>query len=142
MSRPQLHDVNIGSITPLYPPQQYLKGLPIGPAARVMLTARRQIADILTGKDSRLLLVAGPCSIHDHKAGLEYATRLFELSLRLQSKILIVMRAYLEKPRTTLGWKGLISDPDLNGTYDMGSGLWLAREFLLKIAEMGLPAAT
>ena len=88
-----------------------------------------------------MMLIVGPCSIHDTKAGIEYAGRIKELSDRVKDRILVVMRVYFEKPRTALGWKGLINDPNLNGTYDVSNGLAIAREFLLKVNEIGLPTA-
>ena len=101
--------------------------------------ARTEIADILAGADDRLLVVVGPCSIHDRDAALDYAARLAVASERLSDQLLIVMRAYFEKPRTTLGWKGLINDPELDGSYAVNTGLRLARGLLLEVAELGLP---
>ena len=139
----QLRDVNIQSITQLEPPESYLTKLPSDKKIEdFVLSARQQIIDVLTGRDHRLLCVVGPCSIHDDEAGLEYAEKLAGLSRQIQGRILVVMRAYFEKPRTTVGWKGLIFDPDLNGTFDMGSGLYRARALLSEIAKMGLPVAT
>jgi len=100
---------------------------------------RKTISDIVSGKDSRLIGVVGPCSIHDKNAAIEYAQKLSELSIKIQDRIFIVMRTYFEKPRTVLGWRGLILDPYLNGTYHIGDGLDLAREILLEISETGLP---
>lgn len=116
------------------------------PAKRVhletVLRARQQIEAILDKKDKRLLVITGPCSIHDPKAALEYAARLRRLAAVVRPTMLLVMRVYFEKPRTTIGWKGLINDPDLNGTFHIEKGLRLARGVLLRINEMGLPAAT
>jgi 3-deoxy-7-phosphoheptulonate synthase len=97
---------------------------------------------VLHGKDSRLLAIVGPCSIHDPKAALDYAGRLLELRRRFQSELLIVMRVYFEKPRTSVGWKGLINDPRLDGSQDIPTGIRTARTLLLQLAELGLPAAT
>ncbi len=104
--------------------------------------SRREIADVLHGRDQRRLVVAGPCSIHDTKAGLEYAERLATLANDLRDQLLVVMRVYFEKPRTTVGWKGLINDPHLDGSFQIGEGLARAREFLLGVTGLGLPAAT
>lgn len=104
--------------------------------------ARKQIARILDGTDPRLLLIIGPCSIHDVKAAKEYATRLKTLAEAVSSSFFIVMRTYFEKPRTTLGWKGMLYDPHLDGSYDMAAGIRLARELLLDLAEMQIPTAT
>ena len=100
---------------------------------------RKTIENILNGKDQRLIAIVGPCSIHDEKAALDYAVRLKELSDKLSDKFFIVMRTYFEKPRTNLGWKGLILDPDLNETYDIEKGIRLARKILIQICELGLP---
>ncbi|MGK3141151.1 3-deoxy-7-phosphoheptulonate synthase [Pantoea sp. C2G6] len=104
--------------------------------------ARKRIARILTGEDPRLLVVIGPCSLHDPKAALEYAARLNDLRSRYQDRLEIVMRAYFEKPRTVVGWKGLISDPDLDGSYDVNRGIGIARQLLIDINALGLPTAT
>jgi len=103
---------------------------------------RREILDILDGKDDRLLMVVGPCSIHDPKAALEYAERLKVLADKVSDRFLLCMRVYFEKPRTTVGWKGLINDPDMNDSFHIEAGLKLARRLLLKITELGLPTAT
>ncbi|MGQ0699688.1 MAG: 3-deoxy-7-phosphoheptulonate synthase [Panacagrimonas sp.] len=109
-------------------------------AALTVVQTRREIQDILAGRDERLLVVVGPCSIHDPKAALEYATRLMALREQLKKSLLIVMRVYFEKPRTTVGWKGLINDPDLNDGYDIDRGLRVGRKLLLDLNEMGIPA--
>jgi 3-deoxy-7-phosphoheptulonate synthase len=106
-----------------------------------ILQTRAAIHRILHGSDDRLLVVVGPCSIHDTKAGLEYAKRLLVLRENLQADLQIVMRVYFEKPRTTVGWKGLINDPHLDGSYDINEGLETARKFLLDVNELGMPAA-
>ncbi len=103
---------------------------------------RDELRALLDGRDQRLLLIVGPCSIHDVNAGLEYAQKLSELRRKVQDKIAIVMRVYFEKPRTTIGWKGLINDPELDGSHDIRRGLAIAREFLLQVAELNLPAGT
>nr|MBP6563195.1 3-deoxy-7-phosphoheptulonate synthase [Neisseriaceae bacterium] len=104
--------------------------------------ARATIADILQGRDHRLLVVCGPCSIHDTKAALAYAQKLAVLAEALKDQLYIVMRVYFEKPRTTVGWKGLINDPHMDGSFDVATGLHIARELLLQLTEMGLPLAT
>ncbi|MDI9400375.1 MAG: 3-deoxy-7-phosphoheptulonate synthase, partial [Verrucomicrobiota bacterium] len=103
---------------------------------------RRKLRAILDGNSERLLVILGPCSIHHVESALQYAERLRELSRQVGSKIFIVMRVYFEKPRTTLGWKGLIYDPDINGEYQIEKGILVARKLLLQIAQMGLPIAT
>lgn len=110
--------------------------------ADFVLDSRKQIARSLRGDDDRLLVIVGPCSIHDTKAGLEYAEKLAALSQEVEKHILIAMRVYFEKPRTTVGWKGLIMDPDLNNTCNIEKGLRTARSFLRDILDLGLPTAT
>lgn len=107
-----------------------------------VLHGRKSIEDVLNGKDSRIMVISGPCSIHDIKSAKEYATKLKELSNRVSDKFLIVMRTYFEKPRTSIGWKGFIYDPDLDGSNDINKGLHLSREILLHNARIGLPSAT
>jgi 3-deoxy-7-phosphoheptulonate synthase len=97
---------------------------------------------IICGEDDRMLFIVGPCSIHEPKAGLEYARRLKVLADEVKDRVLVAMRVYFEKPRTTLGWKGFINDPNLNGTYDLKTGMFVARRFLLDVGEIGLPVAT
>ncbi|HIE54356.1 MAG TPA: 3-deoxy-7-phosphoheptulonate synthase AroG [Chromatiaceae bacterium] len=111
-------------------------------AAKTVFDARKQIHRILHGEDDRLLVVIGPCSIHDPEAALEYARRLQEVRQRLSDDLLIVMRVYFEKPRTTVGWKGLINDPNLDGSFEINKGLELARRLLLDINGLGLPTGT
>lgn len=143
MLREKLHGQNIGALVSLQPPREYLRELPItGRMAARVLSFRQQIREVLAGEDSRMLFIVGPCSIHDEQAGLEYAERLAELTRELQDRLLIVMRVYFEKPRTTLGWKGLINEPNLDGVMNISEGLWRARRFLLEVARLGLPAGT
>ena len=140
---PQIHDVNIQHIQPLAAPSEYLEKLPATPqTAQLVAEGRQQIARILAGEDQRMLLVVGPCSLHDVQAGYEYAQRLKELADEFRDRLLIVMRVYFEKPRTTVGWKGLIYDPHLNGSFDITTGLSMAREFMLRIGELGVLTAT
>jgi len=136
-------DVRIRDLKPLIPPAILMEEIPASErACATVANARGEIAKLLRGKDDRLLVVVGPCSIHDPKAGLEYAARLAEVEARLRGELLIVMRVYFEKPRTTIGWKGLINDPYLDDTYAINQGLRLARRFLADVTELGLPAGT
>ncbi len=138
-----IRDLNVVGFTPLPSPDALLAALPAPPdTARAVAQHRHEIQNVLRGVDPRLLVVVGPCSIHDVDAALEYAKRLAELRDRVQDKLLLVMRVYFEKPRTTVGWKGLINDPHLDGTFDMAEGLRRARRLLLDIAGLGLPAGT
>ena len=117
--------------------------MPISDAAtELVVQTRQEIADLVHGKDNRLLVIIGPCSIHDPKAAIEYAKRLLPLRQKYAKELLIVMRVYFEKPRTTVGWKGLINDPHLNGTFDINFGLRQARKLLLELNNMGMPAST
>ena len=136
-------DVRIRSISELLPPIAHLYELPISEAAADLVeNTRHQIADLVHGRDQRLLTIIGPCSIHDPKAALEYAQRLLPLRKKYEKELLIVMRVYFEKPRTTVGWKGLINDPHLNGTFDINFGLRQARRLLLDLNNLGVPAST
>ncbi len=139
----QLHDLRVSRIIRL-PSPGALKGmLPVDEHVATTVTGgRREVEQILTGKDSRLLVIVGPCSIHDVEAAREYAGRLSRLRTELKHDLCIMMRVYFEKPRTTIGWKGFINDPHLDDTYDIEHGLFHARKLLIEINEMGLPAAT
>ncbi|MDA0366076.1 MAG: 3-deoxy-7-phosphoheptulonate synthase [Chloroflexi bacterium] len=142
-STPVTTDLNIGSTDPLISPDDLAREVPgSARALEAIVRGRNEIAAVLRGEDKRLLVITGPCSIHDEQAGLEYASRLAELSERVRDQILIVMRVYFEKPRTVLGWKGMVYDPHLDGSFAIGEGLHRARGLLLKIAEMGIPTAT
>ncbi len=140
----RIENQNIITISPLTPPNSMKAELPITDrTTSVILQARQQIRDILHGRDSnRLLVIIGPCSIHDFDAAMAYAERLKLVAERVNDQMLIVLRTYFEKPRTTIGWKGLINDPHLDGTCDIGKGFSLARKLLLEINGMGLPCAT
>lgn len=128
---------------PLSTPVQLRERLACSPAlARQISQQRNVIRAVLNGTDDRLLVIVGPCSLHDPDSAMEYAQRLGELSARVSDQLLLVMRAYVEKPRTTVGWKGLMYDPHLDGTGDMASGLALSRRLMRSIAELGLPVAT
>jgi 3-deoxy-7-phosphoheptulonate synthase len=136
-------DLRIVDTTALLSPDDVTRELPLSDrAADVVFRARQEIQNVLEGRDPRQLVIVGPCSIHDPKAALDYAGRLLELRERVQDALVVVMRVYFEKPRTTVGWKGLINDPHLDGTYDIPTGIRAARGLLLEIAELGLPAAT
>ena len=138
-----ISDVHVRSTVPLPTPRELDAQMPAPPAARdAVLRGREAIADILEGRDERLLVIAGPCSIHDERAALEYAGRLAALSAEVGERVCVAMRVYFEKPRTTVGWKGMIYDPDLDGSFDIADGLARARRLLIAIAGMGLPAAT
>ena len=135
-----VRDRRIAGVVPLLAPDQLLEELPLGPEqADVVIRGRRDVHAVLEGIDDRLLVVVGPCSVHDPDATLEYAGRLSELARRLSDHLLIAMRVYFEKPRTTTGWKGLINDPHLDGSGDVNAGLHLARRVLLGVLETGLP---
>ena len=139
----QTDDLRIKEIKELATPSQVLGDFPVTPkAARTVYETRRAIHRILHGADDRLLVITGPCSIHDVKAGKEYASRLGELKQRLADDLLIVMRVYFEKPRTTVGWKGLINDPNLDGSFRINEGLRVARQLLLELNETGMPAGS
>lgn len=139
----KIDDVRIQSIEPLISPAYFLKKHEAGSVVRELISGTRaEAARILCGDDDRLLVVVGPCSIHDVKAAKEYARRLLELRKKYAEDLLIIMRVYFEKPRTTIGWKGLINDPDRNETYNINKGVDIARKLLLDFAKMGMPAAT
>jgi 3-deoxy-7-phosphoheptulonate synthase len=139
----QTDDLRIKEIREVVPPTAVHAAIPITEgAAQVVYDTRRGIHDILRENDERLLVVIGPCSIHDPEAALEYAGRLKSVREELADDLLIVMRVYFEKPRTTVGWKGLINDPNLDGSFEINQGLRLGRNLLLDINEMGVPAGT
>jgi 3-deoxy-7-phosphoheptulonate synthase len=134
-------DVRIVKIKELVKPAEIIQKLQESACSTEnILATRTAIHNVLHGDDDRLLVVVGPCSIHDTKAGLEYARRLLDVREQLSDDLLIVMRVYFEKPRTTVGWKGLINDPHLDGSYDINLGLEKARQFLLDVNELGMPA--
>ncbi|MCC7085355.1 MAG: 3-deoxy-7-phosphoheptulonate synthase [Pirellulales bacterium] len=139
----QTENINVRGIEPIISPLDLKHELPASEAvAQTVVDAREVVKKILSGEDQRLMVVVGPCSIHDEKSGLEYAQRLRELAGRVSEKLFVLMRVYFEKPRTTVGWKGLINDPHLDDTFDVSTGLRTARRILLRVADMGLPAAT
>lgn len=136
-------DVRIAATKELVSPAQIHEQFPLSEsAARCTADGRKQIESIMAGEDDRLVVVVGPCSIHDPKSALEYAQRLVTLRDQLADDLMIVMRVYFEKPRTTVGWKGLINDPDLNNSYNVNKGLGIARQLLISINELGMPAGT
>ena len=138
-----ISDLHVRRIETLIPPEALQRKLPPSAAiAQTVAEGRDQIKRVLIGEDSRLLVIVGPCSIHDEKAALEYAGRLSETAAAVSDRLLVVMRVYFEKPRTTLGWKGLINDPNLDGSFDISSGLFRARKLLTQLAEIGVLAAT
>src|ERR1700678_4291320 len=139
----QTDDLRIRSTKVVLPPVFLEEELPATErAAATVFQARNEIVNILRGGDPRLVVVVGPCSVHDTKAAREYAGLLKSAIAEFSKELHLVMRVYFEKPRTTLGWKGLINDPPLNDTFDIGTGLRLARAILLEIADLGVPAAT
>jgi 3-deoxy-7-phosphoheptulonate synthase len=136
-------DLRIVKTRPLLSPAILAEEIPLSDTASTRVyEARRAIEAILDGKDARLLVVVGPCSVHDTKAALEYATKLKPIADALSDALLIVMRVYFEKPRTVVGWKGLINDPDLDESYHINKGLRLARQLLADVLEVGVPAGT
>jgi 3-deoxy-7-phosphoheptulonate synthase len=136
-------DVRITGMEEVIAPDTLLRDLPIPDgASRLIFDARHAASEIVHGEDDRLLVVAGPCSIHDPQAACEYAQRLAGVADRLRGDLLVIMRVYFEKPRTTVGWKGLINDPGLDNSYDINRGLHVARQVLLDVAATGLAAGT
>ena len=136
-------DLRIRSQHPLLTPALVLLESPASArAVEVVAAARKAAAQVIAGEDDRLLVIVGPCSVHDTKAALEYAALLVAEARKHAADLLVVMRVYFEKPRTTVGWKGLINDPQVDGSFRINDGLRLARGLLAQIAEMGLPAAT
>ena len=139
---PETVDVNIRQLDPIPAPRAFLRELPLTEEmSDLVLRSRQEIRDVLHGRDDRLLVIVGPCSIHDPKAACEYAERLAAVNRELNDRLVIVMRTYFEKPRTTIGWKGLINDPDLDGRFNIRKGMWLARKVLTDVLSLGLPTA-
>ena len=140
---PPTSDLRIRAQKPLIAPAVLEDELPLSDAGAALVSrTRREVAGIVTGVDDRLLVVVGPCSIHDPAAALEYAERLREVVSRHAHELLLVMRVYFEKPRTVLGWKGLINDPFLDGSFQINTGLRLARKLMLGVVNLGVPVAT
>ncbi len=143
MSTPQTDDVRVIGTTDVIAPAVLTQDLPLSPrAADTVLAARRTLREILSGRDPRLICIVGPCSIHDPAAARDYATRLQALATHLSAELFVVMRCYFEKPRTTVGWKGLVNDPGLDNSFRINDGLHIARGLLLAINELGLPVGT
>lgn len=139
----KISNIRITKAESITPPMGFIKKYPVKkPQSDFIVHSRKTIADIIFGKDKRLLVVVGPCSIHDPKAARDYAQRLLKIKQELDQDLFIVMRVYFEKPRTTIGWKGLIYDPDLDNSFDMEKGFDLARNLLLDLSKMGMPSAT
>ena len=139
----EIENVNVLNFDPMPSPEEILARLPLSEkAARTVMQAREALRNILERKDHRLFVVVGPCSIHDPVAGLDYARRLKVLADAVSDTLLLVMRVYFEKPRTTTGWKGYINDPDLDDSFHVDQGMGKARQFLLDVAEIGLPTGT
>jgi 3-deoxy-7-phosphoheptulonate synthase len=139
----RIDDVRIGAVRPLISPALLQDELPVPPPVQTLVEkTRAEIADILHGRDDRLVLIVGPCSIHDHDQAIEYARKLKTAADTYKDDLLIVMRVYFEKPRTTVGWKGYINDPRLDGSFRINEGLRLARQLLLDINGLGLSTAT
>ncbi|MET0544432.1 MAG: 3-deoxy-7-phosphoheptulonate synthase, partial [Variovorax sp.] len=139
----RIDDVRIGAVRPLITPALLQERVPVRDNTLALVeSSRARIADVLHGRDDRLVVVVGPCSIHDHDQALEYAHRLKAVADELQDDLLIVMRAYFEKPRTTVGWKGYINDPHLDGSFAINEGLERARRLLLELTTLGLPTGT
>ena len=139
----RIDDTRITEITELVPPAHLLREFPASErAAATTFETRQAIHRVLHGADDRLLVVVGPCSIHDYDAAIDYATRLAAMRSELAESLIVVMRVYFEKPRTNVGWKGLINDPHMNDSYDIPTGLRVARRLLLDVGNFGLPAAT
>lgn len=143
MKKSELSNINIIDEQVLITPQELKNKIPLSESARHFIQQSRQtISNIIHKKDHRLLIVCGPCSIHDIDAAKEYAKRLKAISEELSDQLFIVMRVYFEKPRTTVGWKGLINDPHLDGSFDIEGGLHTARQLLVDLSEIGIPLAT
>ncbi|MCC6273808.1 MAG: 3-deoxy-7-phosphoheptulonate synthase, partial [Deltaproteobacteria bacterium] len=143
MSEQKLVNVNVAGYNLLPTPKQTQAQFPVSEKSQeTVFQGRQLIRDILDGKDPRLFVVIGPCSIHDLKAALEYAERLKKLADRVRDKLFLVMRVYFEKPRTTVGWKGLINDPFMDDSFHIEEGLKIARKLLVQLTEMGLATAT
>ncbi|MDR1990519.1 MAG: 3-deoxy-7-phosphoheptulonate synthase [Acidobacteriaceae bacterium] len=136
-------DLRITQVRPLIPPAILHEEIPVTErASNVVADSRAAIVNVLAGRDPRLVVVAGPCSIHDTKAALEYAARLRQLAERYKEQLVVVMRTYFEKPRTSVGWKGFINDPDLDESFHINKGLRLARQLLVDVNDMGLPTGS
>jgi 3-deoxy-7-phosphoheptulonate synthase len=142
MSSP-IDDTRIAALRPLLPPAILIEDIPLTEKATEVVTkARQEISDVFAGRDDRLVVVVGPCSIHDPEAAIEYVEKLKPVADRLSRDLFLVMRAYFEKPRTVVGWKGLINDPFIDNSFQINKGLRMARALLMEVNELGLPCAT
>ncbi|WP_058914419.1 3-deoxy-7-phosphoheptulonate synthase AroF [Entomohabitans teleogrylli] len=143
MQKDALNNINISDEQVMITPAQLKAELPLSAGQEAQIAhSRKTISDIIAGRDPRLLVVCGPCSIHDPEAAIDYARRFKALSEQVSDSLYLVMRVYFEKPRTTVGWKGLINDPHMDGSFDVEAGLKIARRLLLELVDMGLPLAT
>lgn len=143
MQKDALNNVHITDEQVLMTPEQLKAEFPLSQAQEAQISqSRKTISDIISGRDPRLLVVCGPCSIHDPEMAIEYARRFKALAAEVSDSLYLVMRVYFEKPRTTVGWKGLINDPHMDGSFDVEAGLKIARQLLLELVNMGLPLAT
>lgn len=143
MQKDALNNVRITDEQVLMTPEQLKAAFPLSLAQEAQIAQSRGIiSDIIAGRDPRLLVVCGPCSIHDPETALEYARRFKALAAEVSDSLYLVMRVYFEKPRTTVGWKGLINDPHMDGSFDVEAGLKIARQLLVELVNMGLPLAT
>tara|TARA_B100001564_G_scaffold359537_1_gene381726 strand:- start:2442 stop:3497 length:1056 start_codon:yes stop_codon:yes gene_type:complete len=134
-------DLKISSTKEMIPPYDLIQQLPMSQKAiDTVINCRSEIIKILNEEDNRLMLIVGPCSIHDTKAAMEYAKKLLKIKEKVKKNILVIMRVYFEKPRTVIGWKGLINDPDLDNSFNINKGIKIARKLLIDLAEMGIPA--
>jgi len=141
MTMHQTKDLRITDVKEILTPEELMADLPLTEqASKTVFYARQGVYDVLDGKDDRLVVIIGPCSIHDTSAAIEYGERLKPLIDELKHDLLIIMRVYFEKPRTTVGWKGLINDPDLDGSFHINKGVRKARDLLLRLSDMGVPA--
>src|SRR6266704_3665684 len=139
----KVDDVRIREIKELAPPVQLLREFPCSERTEELTYHTRQaIHRVLHGSDDRMLVIIGPCSMHDPKAGLEYASKLVEMKRELERDLIVVMRVYFEKPRTTVGWKGLINDPDLDGSFQINKGLRISRQLFVDLTDKGMPLAS
>src|ERR1700691_5731856 len=139
----RIQDVHVRATEPLIAPHLLKNEMPVDEGiARTVVEARETIREILAGRDRRMLCIVGPCSIHDPDAAIDYARRLAKLKDATSDRLYLIMRVYFEKPRTTVGWKGLINDPDLDDSFHIEKGILLARELLLYVAELGLAAGS
>lgn len=143
MQKDALNNVHITDEQVLMTPEQLKAEFPLSQEQEAQIAqSRKTISDIISGRDPRLLVVCGPCSIHDPEMAIEYARRFKALAAEVSDSLYLVMRVYFEKPRTTVGWKGLINDPHMDGSFDVEAGLKIARQLLLELVNMGLPLAT